>query len=63
MVRALVVVRAHRKAERLRETRRAEAGFVGDRHSLNGAWPRAAGLAKHWAVHALHSGGKAQAEH
>ena len=47
----------------MRETRRTEARFGGDRQSLDGAWPRAASLAKHWVVHALHSGGKAQTEH
>ena len=63
MVRALVVVRAHRKVEQLRQTRRAEARFGGKWHSRNRDLPRAAGPVKHWAELSLHGGGMAQTKH
>ena len=62
-VRALVARQAHRKAQRLRDTRRAEARFGGNWHGRNRDFPRAANLAKHWAELTLHGGGRAQTEH
>ena len=46
-----------------RETRRAEAGFGGNWHGRNRDFPGATGPTKHWAVHTLHGGGRAQTEH
>lgn len=55
--------RAQRMAEVQRETRQAVARVGGMWHGRNSDFPRVAGLAKHWADHTLHGGGKAQTKH